>query len=423
MKKKTILYILIFLIVIQGKAFGQNDSLNYYLQIAAENNPGVRAAFSLYEASLERVPQVSGLPDPQFEMGFFLKPMELLEGQQVAQFELMQMFPWFGVRKSAATEAQAMAKMAYEEFREARDQLWLDVYTQWFTLASLQQQLNNNIENRQLLVLLEELALRRSSSPSGDSSSGLSDVLRIQMEMAEIDNGIESLHSEIQAEKVKFNALLNRSPVNEVHVPDSIVQIPFLTDELSIMNQIAQKNPMLGMLNEEEAAYKAKAEMDRKMSYPMFGVGLQYMFLNKGIHAASMGDMNGKDMIMPMLSVSIPIYRNKYRAQQRESAFRQQAARQQRDNTLNMLEAEFRRAKNELDNAARSIDLYRRQSQLAQTTYNLVVQEFASGKGDLTNVIQVQRQLLDFKLKTAEAIATYNTMAANIQKLMSSNEK
>ncbi|KAA6308849.1 hypothetical protein EZS27_039558, partial [termite gut metagenome] len=36
-----------------------------------------------------------------------------------------------------------------------------------------------------------------------------------------------------------------------------------------------------------------------------------------------------------------------------------------------------------------------------------------------TNVIQVQRQLLDYQLKSAEATADYNTMVASIHKLIS----
>jgi outer membrane protein TolC len=130
--------------------------------------------------------------------------------------------------------------------------------------------------------------------------------------------------------------------------------------------------------------------------------------------------MNGKDMIMPMLSVSIPVYRGKYRAQQRETAFLQQASREKYTSTMNWLETELYRTRNELNNAARQIALYQKQSQLAQTVYHLTLQDFTTGKGDLTELIQVQRQLLDYQLKTAEAIAAYNTMVATIQKLMSS---
>ncbi|MDR0799758.1 MAG: TolC family protein [Dysgonamonadaceae bacterium] len=487
--KKIIVY---FTITIQSTAFAQPlDSLNHYLQIAAENNPGVQSAFSLYQASLQKVPQAAAWQDPTLEMSFFLQPMELVEGKQVADFKLMQMFPWFGTRKAARTEMQAMAKMAYEQFRETRDQLWLDIYTQWFTLCQLQQQLKNNQENKVLLTQLEELALQKFASGNnasasgerkmekgeknntaisnsmsgmnmsnvaaspisnsqfstfnsqsnmsmgGSSSSGMSEVLRIQLEMAEIDNNIESLQSEILAGKAKFNALLNRHSNSEIQVPDTLAQIPFLLDETAVLAQIRQQNPMLAMLSDEESAHKAKAEMDKKMSYPMFGIGLQYMLINKrengewkmeddgmgNMSENTMSSMNGKDMIMPMISISIPIYRGKYKAQQRESQYRQQASREKYADTLNQLTAELHRLKSDLENAARKIALYRKQSVLAQTTYNLVIQEFATGKSDLTNVIQVQRQLLDYKLKAAEAIADYNTKIANIQKLISSNEE
>jgi outer membrane protein TolC len=184
---------------------------------------------------------------------------------------------------------------------------------------------------------------------------------------------------------------------------------------------------MLGMIVEEEATFKAKAKMDKKMSYPMFGIGLQYMLINKKpvseMDHTTMSSMNGKDMLMPMLSMNIPIFRNKYNAVQRESELLQKASREKYINTLNMFEAELHITKNQLDNAARKITLYQTQSELVRTTLNLMLQEFASGKGDLSNVIQVQRQLLDYSLKRVEAIVDYNMMVANVQKLISTNEK
>ncbi|WP_303884900.1 TolC family protein [Dysgonomonas mossii] len=83
------------------------------------------------------------------------------------------------------------------------------------------------------------------------------------------------------------------------------------------------------------------------------------------------------------------------------------------------MESELYKTKHLLDDAARKIALYKKQEELAKTTYNLIIQEFVSGKSDLTNVIQVQRQLLDYQLKEAESIASYNTMVASIEKLIS----
>ena len=420
---------LLITIVIANKALGQvADSLNHYLEVAARNNPGLNAEFLAYKASLERVPQAGAWSDPQLDIGFFLKPMDIVGGRQIADITLMQMFPWFGTKKAARTEATHMAQMAYEEFRESRDMLFLEVYSQWYNLSSLKQQLKNNDDNLKLLSQLEQLARQKMSTASTMSnemggSSGLSSVLRVQLEIAEIENNIESILSEIEAEKAKFNALLNRSANIDVVVPDSIIKVPFLFNEMEAVNEIERQNPMLGMIVEEEQAYRAKSEMDKKMSYPMLGIGLQYMVIGKS-SSTSMdqnghNSMNGMDMVMPMVSISLPIYRNKYKAKQRESRLMWKSAQEKYNNTLNTLQSDLLKFKHQLEDAERKIALYQKQKNLALTAYQLIIQEFVTSKSDLTNVIEVQRQLLDYSIKEAEAIADYNIKVAEINSLRS----
>ena len=475
--------IFLFVMIFCSNSFGQMlDTLTYYIEIAGKNNPALRAAFHAYEATLQKIPQATkAFQDPQLNVGFFLEPMEIVSGKQVAQFQIMQMLPWFGTTKAIRTEAEHMAKMAFEEFREARDQLFFDVYAEWFTLCRLKQQLNNNRESKELLLQLEELALKKFSSPNSatlgstspktetssatgsmqemsggsnnmkgmnignttitqsgqssmpmqgnmsqmSSSSGMADLLSIRLEIAELDNNIENIQSQIEVEKVRFNALLNRPSSTEIIIPDSLEQIPFSFDVEKSMQAIRTQNPMLGMITQEEATFKAKKEMDKKMSYPMFGIGLQYMLINKKpeIDHNIMSSMNGKDMFMPMFSMSIPIFRNKYNAQQHESELLQKASREKYNNTLNMLEVELHNTKNKLDNATRKIILYGTQSELVRTTLKLMLQEFSSGKGDLSSVIRTQRQLLNYLLKKEEAIIDYNMMVANVKKLISINDK
>jgi outer membrane protein TolC len=465
----------------------QNDSLPAYLQMAAQNNPGVRAAFLTYEASLQKEPQAGALADPAIEMGAFLEPMELVGGRQIAQIQLMQMFPWFGTKKAARTEAQHMAQMAWEQFREARDKVYLEVYTQWYALANLQQRVSNTEENLQWLQQLETLAVQRfatggsaggspapssgreaappatvpggggmggmsmGSAGSGSSpqtakamapvngggmqgmegspaATGLAEVLRIQLEIATAESDIESLRSEITASKARFNTLLNRPADAEVVVDDDLATLAALPDRETALQQMAAQNPMLAMLREESLAYGAKAVMDKKMGYPMFGIGLQYMLIGRlpepGMDEMSatnaVNGMNGKDMLMPMVSISLPLYRNKYKAAQKETQLLRQATEAKYADAANTLEAELYRATYELDDAVRKIALYKKQAALARTTGDLLMRAFASGTGSLNDVIQVQRQLLDYRLKESEAVAAYNTRVAAIRKLISS---
>ena len=87
----------------------------------------------------------------------------------------MQMFPWFGTRKAARNEATEMARMAYEQFRNSRNNLYYEVKSQWYQLCKISEQYKNTQANLRLLDQLEQLALRRFSAPS--AKAGGSSVL------------------------------------------------------------------------------------------------------------------------------------------------------------------------------------------------------------------------------------------------------
>ena len=467
-------------------AFSQQaDSLAWYLETAARNNPLVNSNFALYKASLEKIPQAGAYEDPELDIGVFVKPMETLSGKQIADFTLMQMFPWFGTRKAARNEATEMSRMAYEQFREARNNLFYEVKSQWYQLCNLNEQYKNTQANLALLEQLEKLALNRYSAPSanapastvppitgnvvtppasngnsmdnmggmgsstqaapqgspagnasvqgmasgpmgssmgtGSSSGTMSDVLRIQIEKAELQNNLELIVSNRTAAEARFNALLNRRQDMRVAVPDSLRQLHLLIDDQAMTDSIITANPMLSMLEAEANAYRAKAEMDKKMSYPMFGIGLQYSLVGKSNNSMVMDNMNGMDMVMPMFKISIPIFRKKYQAQQKESRHYRQASELKYENTLNQLQSEYQTVKQQLADASRKIALYQKQKELSLSTWQLIVREFSAGTTSLTDVIQVERQLLDYRLKKSEAIAEYNTRIAGMEKLVATS--
>lgn len=245
--------------------------------------------------------------------------------------------------------------------------------------------------------------------------------LGIEIELAELESNLESASLDLESQKGQFNTLLNRTIDAPLIIPEELQQISFQMD-LNYINEVKENNPMLAMYIEEELGYRAMGKMNKKMSYPMIGLGLQYMLINKTSDPMlAMGNMNGRDMFMPMVSISLPIYRNKYKAQQRESKLLQQAAQNKYQNTLNVLESTLLQTQNLLDNLDRKIKLYAKQTKLAQTSFELALKEYVTGQTDLTSLIQIHRQLLDYKLKIAESIAAYNTQVVAIQKLGSFN--
>lgn len=76
----------IILLVFLGTSVSQAQTLNDYFKIAAQNNPGLQSKYKEFEAALQKVDQVSTLPDPNISFGYFISPVETRVGPQRARF-------------------------------------------------------------------------------------------------------------------------------------------------------------------------------------------------------------------------------------------------------------------------------------------------------------------------------------------------
>src|SRR5690606_20542552 len=167
---------IIFLLFLGVQSTSFSQSLDEYLKVAAENNPELKAYFNEYLASLEKVPQVGALPDPELTMGFFFQPMERFMGNQQADIQLMQMFPWFGMLKTQKDEASKMALAQYEVFQDAKYRLFYQVKNTWYQLYRLEEEIRITEENLEILKQYERLALIRFQSADIGTGSGPSNM-------------------------------------------------------------------------------------------------------------------------------------------------------------------------------------------------------------------------------------------------------
>jgi len=471
-KKQYILFcfFLMFLISPTKNLSGQN-SLEKYLELAAGNNPGIKAAFNYYLTALEKVPQAGALPDPQVSFGYFVKPMQLLGGNQVADIQLMQMFPWFGTLKAGRDEASLMAKAKFEEFNSSKARLFYNVKSSWYQLMKYDRKIALVKENLEILESIEKVAIVKFQSPvadiqsqsmsgsvtnssagvmnnsgggmsgtnnqqgsnsnmlakntslamsSGmnDSQSGLQDVLRVKMEILEQKNRLELLNDQRRTEEATLNALLNRSLEINVQISDSLVAQPLPAGRLAIPDSILNNNSMLSMLENQTGTYLFMEQKAKKMGLPMVGIGLDYMLIKERSGNTSM--MNGKDMIMPMVSVSIPIYRKKYNAMQNEARLMKEAGNQQIIDFKNSLMVQYRQIIQRLDDAERRISLYTEQEDLVRRTTGLLLSGFTTSGNSFEEVLRMQLKVIDYGFKNVEAIVDYNTSVAMVEMLINS---
>jgi len=256
------------------------------------------------------------------------------------------------------------------------------------------------------------------SSSMGASSGGsdLADVYRIQIEIGDIENSIALLQNQSRTVTAKFNSYLNRSMESAIFLSDTLVPDTLGVSLIAASDSMLANNPMLGMLSYEKQSLEARKRMVSRMGYPMVGLGVNYTVISK--NPMSTSSMNGKDMLMPMVTVTLPIYRKKYRAMQAEAVFQQTATEQSYSTAANALQTEYYEAMQLYQDAERRITLYKAQSALAQRTLEIMVTRFSASESLLTDILRVRQQTLDYELKQVEAVADYNTATAWIKRLM-----
>ena len=412
------------------------DSLTNYLTRSAQNNPALKSSYSQYLASLQMIPQVGSLPDPEMTFGFFIKPEVEIMGKQNADIRFMQMFPWFGTLTSAKDEAAQMAKARFQEFSEARNKLFYDVKSLYYQLYTLRKETTLAEENLKFLKTYEKLALIRfktgsnvfpnsgtQSNPEPSSAEampkgvGLIDVLRVQMDIKDLENTLAYLNDKRKPLVSRFNSYLNRSFSSDVSLPDTLTAISIDTTLNVLTDSIISNNPMLKMYSAEQESYKAKMEKSRLMGLPMFGIGIDYMLLSRRTDISVMN--NGSDMIMPMVNLTLPIYRKKYTAMRKEAEYMLNSSKYKQSNVLNNLKVDMENALLNLNNAARNIDLFNSQTRLARQSLSVLTSTYSTAGIDLVEVLRMQQKLLDYQFKLVEAVVDQNTEVANIGYLIS----
>lgn len=388
---------------------GYAQSLEDYFKIATENNPGLQAKYKAFEAALKQIPQVSSLPDPTLSFGAFISPVETRVGPQRARFSLSQMFPWFGTLKAQGDAAALMAEAKYQTFLDARNKLYYQVAAAYYPFYELHQWIQIEEENIDILESYKTIAIQKFENGNGN----MVDVLRVDIMLKDAQTDLSILYDKEKPLLATFNQFLNREEGAAVVVEDTLaiepLPVEFRRDSLLI------NHPVLDELELKAKAYVAKERAAFKQGLPKFGLGVDYAIMGKRTDITS--DMaapadNGKDALMPMASISIPIFRSKYRAAVKEAQLMQEAYTLQKEEYANSLIAGYEMAWFEVLQQQELIHLYNEQIQETNQALNLLFTAYGNSGNEFEEVLRMQQQLLKYeKMKAAAEVKYYVALA------------
>ncbi len=385
-----------------------------YIDKALENNPGLKAQHKAYEAATQGIDIAGSLPDPELSVGIFTPPMERLMGNQLFDARIMQMFPWFGTLEKQRSAAGEMANARFQQYLDQRNELFMEMTRLWLNIYEKDQQINILMNFTEVLKAREDIIYSRYEG--GLEREGLMlDLYRLEIQLNDLENRKQKLLEEKNALVKNFNILLNRKKDAQVTTLDTLTIVDAEYGWESTDITAFEANPKVSGAQAEALAASHKKEAARLMTRPMIGLGLQYSHFAPG--DAAMGQMDGGGMIMPMLSVSIPIYGKKNRAIRNESELQAKKAIHLKEEQVNRLFSQETDLKAKHKNLERDIDFYQKQLDITNKTWKLVLNAYAGGYEGFDELLRIQDQLLEIKWRLLETTVEQNINAAEVDKL------
>lgn len=363
----------------------EGTTLEHYLQYAALHNPELGAAFNRWKASLEMIPQVTSLPDPQLTYTYDIREVD----PQRHKIDIAQMFPWRGTRDLRGEVVRKESQELREKFEALKTNLFYKVKLTYFEYYFLSREIDITQKNLDLMTAIEQSA--RIKYTSGKAS--YADVINAQVEIAKFEErlvGLIDLKNPLIAE---FNALLNRAVDEQLPAPASIPGYVLTLSEETLHALMKEENPELREFDIQINRETDRIYLAKKQFYPDLMVGLSYTRIDEA-------QMPGaKDPLMTMFSVNVPVWRDRYRAAVREAEITRKSAESSKTARENNLVAELNRALYNYRDAERKIDLYKNVLiPKAQELLDISALAYKTGADDFLNLLHAQSTLLNLEM-------------------------
>jgi len=390
---------------------GHSQTLDDYLQTAAENNPKLKSSYAQFEAAMQQAPQVSSLPDPTLTMSAFGRMIETRLGAQEARFSLTQMFPWFGTLQAKEDASVLMAEAKFQNYLDLRNQLFFEIKSVYAELYAIEETIQLKKENLTILDSYHELSLSRFKS----GNAPMVNVIKVDIQREAAITEIELLEEIMKPVETRFNLLLNREPEIAVQIQDTLM---FKNDEILVdPKDLFENHPSITGLEKQKESYEMQQIVAQKEGLPMLGLGIDYSIISKRTDANP--EMNGQDAIMPMLTVTLPIFRKKYRAAKKEAEFMASSMEQEQEAQKNELESAYEMTLYDLKKAEQLIALYQKQLVSSGQASKLLISGFSNSIIDFEEVLQMNQDILMLQTQKVEAIKDGFTAKAKLDYLIS----
>lgn len=380
----------------------EQELLQKYINMAIENNAGLRAG-ALSIESMRLQSRINGaLGDPQLEVEYDIwSRMDPMDRFRVS---VMQPVPWFGKLRTTRTFYNQLTEVETARLEATRNELVYEIRNTWYELHEWEHHVHITLENLEFLEQLEKQIITRLETGRASQL----DILRLTIEREMLKNQLGGFEDRVQGLIGQFNALLNRPANAEIEIQYELQPEPIPDRYKRQLN--FNQNPDIATLDRSITASETAIEQARLDGRPDFMVGVGLM--NRDL---LLGDPDRLNTVELMFRMNLPVNRRAYRAREHRARIESQMIQETKTELKNRLSGEFQQAQRQLETAMRSQKLYRESLiPLTELALELALSAYSSGADVFEQLIQLQRQIQEYWMMYNTAVAEHNMALARM---------
>ncbi len=404
------LFLILFLT--QGLFAQEIVTLDSLLNEALQNNPEIKAANAMWQASTKRPSQEGTLPDPMIGVDWqnvTFDSITLDEAENsMLRFSFEQEIPFPGKlslkKKIAARDSEAEEK----SYRATERKVIADLKVAYYDWYLAGKAIEITERNQELLRKFTKIAEVKYEVGKGIQQ----DVLRAQVENSKFIEQLEVLRQKNEIIEAKIKSILNRPQDSPLGSPGDIEKTP-LTLTTGEMSELTSENaPLLAMKERQIAREEEALKLAQKELYPDFFVG------------ASPGIMgragNGVDGIWEVsLGLRVPLYFwSKQKPGIEQAALELKGAQEQYSSVNQGLSFNVKENYLNARTAEKLMSLYQK-GIIPQTRLSLesAISGYQVGTVDFLTLLDNLVTLFSFELEYHSQLADYEKALARIEEL------
>ncbi|MEK6571984.1 MAG: TolC family protein [Bacteroidota bacterium] len=388
-------------------------SVEAFVKAVLQKNPKLQAYRTRIQSSEARVPQVTAWDDPQASVEFFATPVTsanpFRDGMET-DYSLQQAIPLFGQKSLMGDVARANVRMTEQSAAAVERNLIAEAKRGYAMLYSVRRRLDVNEENQRLLKQIIESA--RAKYSVGLTSQG--DVLKVQVELAKLQNDRATLQQELTATEAMMNALRSMPSTIPIGRVASKPPQEFRTTLNELFEGSLNDRPEVRAMKYEIEMNNAEVAVAKRMRFPELMLRGTYKQMKEGTNQWA-----------AMIGINIPLAPwgiGKYSGKIEESELNVRSSEQSLLDMQNMVRAEVSESYAKVQSRWQQIDRYQ-QTILPQAEQSLqsTLAAYQTDKADFLSLLDTYRLVQMFKMEYYMVVGEYFSSLAALERAVGSD--